>query len=137
MIEVLGFEHVSWCVADTGRPAKILDLFGLKEGETESLHGEGVVSTYYEGSNDVRFELIRPAGENSHLHKFLETRGPGLHHVCFQVKDLDKACKEIRANGGELVGELFQDSRGWHAFVHPKSTGGVLIGMIQLHPGLK
>jgi predicted enzyme related to lactoylglutathione lyase len=57
--------------------------------------------------------------------------------VCFQVENLDDACAQIRAAGGELVGETFDDSRGRHAFVHPKSTGGVLIGMIQLHPGLK
>jgi methylmalonyl-CoA/ethylmalonyl-CoA epimerase len=137
MIKVLGYEHVSWCVADTARPAEILNLFGLKEGETESLPGQGVVSTYYEGPNDVRFELIRPSGDKSHLHNFLKVRGPGLHHVCFQVENLEQACKEIKNAGGELVGKPFEDSRGWHAFVHPKSTGGVLIGMIQLHPGLK
>jgi methylmalonyl-CoA/ethylmalonyl-CoA epimerase len=137
MIKVLGYEHVSWCVSDPKRPAEILNLFGLKEGETEALHGQGVVSTYYEGKNDVRFELIRPSDPSSHLNRFLETRGAGLHHVCFQVEDLEDACAQIKNLGGELVGELFEDSRGRHAFVHPKSTGGVLIGMIQLHPGLK
>jgi methylmalonyl-CoA/ethylmalonyl-CoA epimerase len=137
MIKVLGYEHVSWCVADTERPAQILNLFGLEEGDTECLHGEGVVSTYYNGPNDVRFELIRPSDEKSHLKRFLETRGSGLHHVCFQVENLKTACEEVRQAGCELVGEPFQDSRGWHAFVHPKSTGGVLIGMIELHPGIE
>ncbi len=137
MIKILGYEHVSWCVDDPARPAEILNLFGLKEGETESLHGQGVVSTYYEGPNNVRFELIRPSDETSHLHRFLQSNGPGLHHVCFQVENLKDACKQVESAGGHIVGEPFEDSRGWHAFVHPKSTGGVLIGMIQLHPGLK
>jgi methylmalonyl-CoA/ethylmalonyl-CoA epimerase len=137
MIKVLGYEHVSWCVADTEGPAKVLNLFGLEEGETEGLHGQGVISTYYEGPNDVRFELIRPSNEKSHLNRFLENNGPGLHHVCFQVEDLQDACRQVESSGAKIVGEPFEDSRGWHAFVHPKSTGGVLIGMIQLHPGLK
>ena len=137
MIKVLGYEHVSWCVADTGRAAKVLSLFGMEEGATEALPSQGVVSTVYEGPNDVRFELIRPADETSHLHKFIAARGPGLHHICFQVESLDDACRQIKSAGGELVGEPFEDSRGRHVFVHPKSTGGVLIGLIQLHPGLK
>jgi methylmalonyl-CoA epimerase len=137
MIKVLGFEHVSWCVADGKRPAEVLGLFGLKEGATETLHSAGVVSTYYEGDNDVRFELIRPDDENSHLQRFLETRGPGLHHICLQVENLEDAIAQVRGAGGDIVGAPFDDSRGRHAFVHPKSTGGVLIGMIELHAHLK
>jgi predicted enzyme related to lactoylglutathione lyase len=57
--------------------------------------------------------------------------------VCFQVESLDDACEQVRQAGGQIVGEPFNDSRGRHAFVHPKSTGGVLIGMIELHPHLK
>src|SRR5579859_5555110 len=107
MIKVLGYEHVSWCVSDPSRPAEILNLFGLKKGETESLPHQGVTSTYYEGSNDVRFELIRPSDASSHLNRFLETRGAGLHHVCFQVENLEDACAQVKHAGGELVGELF------------------------------
>lgn len=136
MIKILGYEHVSWCVGDPARPAAILNLFGLEEGGTERLHSQGVVSTYYEADCGVRFELIRPSDDSSHLKRFLETRGPSLHHVCFQVEDLEDACAQITAAGGELVGEPFDDSRGRHAFVHPRSTGGVLIGLIQLHPGV-
>ena len=134
MIKVLGYEHMSWCVDDPQRPAEILALFGLKEAQTDPLPGLGVIATCYEGDNDVRFELIRPSNASSHLHKFLQTRGPGLHHVCFQVDNLEDACAQVKSAGGEIIGEVFADTRGRHAFVHPRSTGGVLIGMIELFP---
>lgn len=137
MIEITGFEHVSWASSELEPCQKILNLFGIKPTGYEEIHAQDVTSNYFEGEGGVRFEVIRPLSSKSHLHKFLSSRGPGLHHVCFQVKNLDDACAQVLAAGGELVGETFSDSRGRHAFIHPKSTGGVLIGMIELHEHLK
>lgn len=137
MIRIKGFEHVSWAAPDLEPGQSVLHLFGIEPTGFEEIHAQDVTSNYYEGPNGVRFEIIRPLGEESHLNRFLEKRGAGLHHVCFQVEDLDAACREIIDAGGQIVGETFEDSRGRHAFVHPKFTGGVLIGMIQLHPGLE
>ena len=137
MIKIHGFEHVSWAALDVEPAQSILGLFGIKPTGYEEIHEQDVTSTYFAGPGDVRFEVILPLGEDSHLHRFLKTRGAGLHHVCFQVDDLDDACEQVRQAGGELVGHQFCDSRGRHAFVHPKSTGGVLIGMIELRPEFK
>jgi methylmalonyl-CoA epimerase len=137
-IKITGFEHVSWAAADVEPGASILGLFGIKPTGYEEIHEQAVTSNYFEEpESGVRFEIIRPWGENSHLHRFLKARGSGLHHICFQVEDLQDACAQIKAAGGELVGEMFDDSRGRHAFIHPKSTGGVLIGMIELRPEFK
>jgi methylmalonyl-CoA/ethylmalonyl-CoA epimerase len=137
MIKITGFEHVSWASKDLEPAQSTLALFGIRPTGFEEIHSQHVTSNYYEADCGVRFEVIRPAGPDSHLNQFLTKRGSGLHHVCFQVENLEDACDQIRKSGGELVGEVFADSRGRHAFVHPKTTGGVLIGMIQLHPGLK
>ena len=137
MIKIKGFEHVSWAAAELEPGQSVLGLFGIKPTGFEEIHDQDVTSNYFEGPNDVRFEIIRPLGPDSHLRRFLERRGSGLHHVCFQVDDLEDACTQIREAGGEIVGEIFSDSRGRHAFVHPKFTGGVLIGMIELHPGIE
>lgn len=137
MIKVKGIEHVSWAAAELEPAQRTLALFGLEPTGFEEIHSQQVTSNYFEAPSGVRFEVIRPANPDSHLRHFLAKRGSGLHHVCFQVEDLDDACAQVRAAGGELVGKTFEDSRGRHAFVHPKSTGGVLIGMIELHPGLK
>lgn len=137
MIKIHGFEHVSWAAAELDQAQKILGLFGIEPTGYEEIHDQDVTSTYFAGPGGVRFEVIRPLGADSHLHKFLAARGAGLHHVCFQVENLEEACEEIRQSGGQIVGHVFSDSRGRHAFVHPKSTGGVLIGMIELHPELR
>lgn len=137
MIKINGLEHISWAAGDLEPGQTTLGLFGIKPTGFEEIHAQDVTSNYFEATNcAVRFEIIRPLGEDSHLHHFLDKRGPGLHHVCFQVENLDEACAEVERSGGKIVGEKFEDSRGRHAFVHPKSTGGLLIGMIQLHPGL-
>jgi len=136
MIKINGVEHVSWAAKDLEPAQTTLALFGLRPTGFEEIHSQDVTSNYFEADCGVRFEVIRPAGAESHLNNFLAKRGSGLHHVCFQVENLDDACAQIRAAGGDLVGEVFSDSRGRHAFVHPKTTGGVLIGMIELHPGL-
>ena len=137
MIKINGFEHVSWASGDLELPQTILGLFGIKPTGFEEIYDQDVTSNYFEADCGVRFEVIRPLGENSHLRKYLAARGPGLHHICFQVENLEEACAEVVKAGGQLVGHTFGDSRGRHAFVHPKSTGGVLIGMIELHPELK
>jgi len=137
MIKINGFEHVSWATPDLEPGQKILGLFGIKPTGYEEIHDQDVTSNYFEADCGVRFEIIRPLGPDSPLRKFLAARGSGLHHVCFQVDDLDSACAQVIDAGGQLVGHTFSDSRGRHAFVHPKSTGGVLIGMIELHPQFK
>ena len=135
MIKITGFEHVSIASSELEPSAKVLGLFGIKPTGFEEIHTQHVTSNYFEeAETGVRFEIIRPASHDSHLHRFLKDRGPGLHHVCLQVENLDDACEQVKAAGGSIVGEIFSDSRGKHAFVHPKSTGGVLIGMIELHP---
>jgi methylmalonyl-CoA epimerase len=137
MIKIRGFEHVSWAAAELEPARSTLALFGITPTGYEEIHEQAVTSNYFEGPGGVRFEIIRPLGESSHLRRFLQKHGAGLHHVCFQVEDLEDACDQVVAAGGELVGETFSDSRGRHAFIHPKSSGGVLIGMIELHPHVR
>jgi methylmalonyl-CoA epimerase len=137
MIKIHGLEHVSWAAAELEPARSILGLFSIQPTGDEDLHEQHVQTTYFESDCGVRFEVIRPLGEGGNLQKFLATRGPGLHHVCFQVDSLEDACEQVKQAGGQLVGEPFSDSRGRHVFVHPRSTGGVLIGMIELHPHLK
>jgi len=138
MIKITGFEHVSWASSDLEPGSSVLALFGIKPTGFEEIPTQAVTTNYFEEpESGVRFEIIRPATADSHLHKYLKERGPGLHHICLQVEDLDDACEQVKAAGGTIVGEKFKDSRGRHAFIHPKSTGGVLIGMIELYPELK
>jgi len=135
-IRITGLEHISWAAPSPEKGAETLAVFGFEPTETEEIHSQNVRTTYYQHPNGLQFEIIRPLDEKSHLNRFLAKHGPGLHHVCLRVESLDDACAEATRIGWELVDEQFEDSRGRHVFVHPRSTGGVLIGLIQLHPGL-
>jgi methylmalonyl-CoA epimerase len=135
-IKIKGLEHISWAAPSVEKGADTLAFLGFLPSITEDITSHDVVTTYFHHPCTLQFEIIRPLDVHSHLNRFLEQRGPGLHHVCLQVENLDEACAEVKAKGWDLVGGVFADSRGRHSFIHPRSTGGVLIGLIELHPGL-
>jgi methylmalonyl-CoA epimerase len=79
-----------------------------------------------------RVELLEPLGPESVIAKFLQKRGPGLHHVAFRVPDLAVAVERLRAAGARLQNEPKIGAGGHlYVFVHPASTGGVLIELVQ------
>ena len=82
---------------------------------------------------DTLLELIAPTSEEAAFAKFLRERGPGIHHVAYRVDDIAAALAEVKARGVQLVDE--QPRPGMHhtltAFLHPKSTMGVLIELVQ------
>jgi methylmalonyl-CoA/ethylmalonyl-CoA epimerase len=75
----------------------------------------------------AEIELVAPAG-NPGLQRFLDQRGPGLHHICFEVEDLDGALASLKAAGVPLIDEVARPGARGHrvAFLHPAATGGVL-----------
>jgi len=83
------------------------------------------------GTSDV--ELVEPQDAESGLGKFLAKRGEGVHHICFEVDDIDAALARLREHGAQLIDETPRtNSKGMRfAFVHPKSAHGVLIELYQ------
>lgn len=106
------------------------DILGLVPRPTETADGATIVS-FPLGESDV--ELLQPLTPESPVARFLEKRGPGIHHVCYRVPDLTAALAACRAAGYRLVDEVPRS--GAHgkriAFLHPKSTGGVLIELTE------
>lgn len=92
----------------------------------EEADGARIVHLQFEGAE---VELLEPLRDDSPIAKFLARRGPGIHHVCYRVADLDAALAACRARGYQLVDELPRTGAGGHriAFLHPKSTNGILI----------
>jgi LAO/AO transport system kinase len=83
-------------------------------------------------TGESRIELLEPAAPDSPIAKFLEKRGPGLHHVALKVPDLAAAVERLRASGARLLNEPRTGAGGHlYVFVHPASTGGVLLELIQ------
>jgi methylmalonyl-CoA epimerase len=83
-------------------------------------------------AGDSRIELLQPTGPDSPVAKFLERRGPGLHHVALRVPDLNAAVSKLKATGARLLNEPRAGAGGYiYVFVHPASSGGVLLELIQ------
>ncbi|KPK71432.1 methylmalonyl-CoA epimerase [candidate division WOR_3 bacterium SM23_60] len=82
---------------------------------------------------DVNIELLEPLGDDSTVRKFIDKRGEGVHHLCFKVADIEKVLSDMRAKGIVLIDEKprFGASGKRIAFIHPKSTGGVLIELTE------
>jgi methylmalonyl-CoA/ethylmalonyl-CoA epimerase len=121
-------DHVCWAVRNLDDVLPLLtDLMGMTiEGRFENpdVGFRGVGLRVPGGTG--HFELLQPLGPDSYLHKFLEDKGPGLHHVTFEVEDAYKAAEAIEAFGIKPWGGV-NASHGWvEAFIHPKDSGGVL-----------
>lgn len=84
------------------------------------------------GESEV--ELVRPTSEDSGVAKFLAERGGGMHHLCFEVDDIDAMAADLKAKGVRLIGDVSQLEGRKVVFVHPKSTGGVLVELYQYTP---
>ena len=106
------------------------DVLGLSPGHPESADGATIVSLHF---GDVDVELLEPQSAASPVAKFLAKRGPGIHHVCYRVSDLDAALERCRAAGYQLVDATPRRGAGGRriAFLHPKSTNGILLELTE------
>jgi methylmalonyl-CoA/ethylmalonyl-CoA epimerase len=79
-------------------------------------------------------EIVRPTTDDSGLAKYLEKRGPGMHHVCLEVDDIQGMLAQLKERGVQLINESPVTASGGkrYAFIHPKSTGGVLVELYQI-----
>ena len=102
------------------------DVLGLSPHPAEQADGATIVSLSF---GDSEVELLEPSDPDSPIAKFLARRGPGIHHVCYRVPDLDAALSDARAAGYRLVDETPRIGAGGCriAFLHPKATAGILI----------
>jgi methylmalonyl-CoA/ethylmalonyl-CoA epimerase len=108
------------------------DALGLEVKHTEVVEEQGVrVAMLPVG--DPRIELLEPTGDSSPVAKFLEKRGPGIHHVAVRVPDIRGALARLKAEGARLIDEEPRTGAGGCliAFVHPASSGGVLIELVE------
>ena len=102
------------------------DVLGLEPHPPESADGATIVSLTF-GPSEI--ELLEPATPDGPIARFLARRGPGIHHVCYRVPDLDAALEACRAAGYQLIDQVPRTGAGGRriAFVHPRTTAGILI----------
>jgi len=111
------------------------DALGLEVTETEEVAEQGVrVAMLPVG--ETRVELLEPTGEASPVAKFLEKRGPGLHHIAVRVDDIRATLASLKEQGVRLIDEVPRTGAGGClvAFVHPSSAQGVLLELVEHTP---
>jgi methylmalonyl-CoA epimerase len=108
------------------------DLLGLEKAERYDLPEFGV-SALFMPVGDSNLEFLEPLGDASTVGKFIEKRGEGVHHICFEVDDIEASLRDFAAQGARLIDEKPRPGAGGHlvAFVHPKTTHGVLVELKQ------
>ena len=108
------------------------DCLGLTPaGAPQSLPDEAVTVAFLE-LGGAHLELIQPNDSDSGVAKYLAKRGPGMHHLCLEVPDLDAKLQQLRDRGVELINETPREREGRrYAFVHPASSGGVLLELYE------
>jgi methylmalonyl-CoA/ethylmalonyl-CoA epimerase len=112
------------------------DALGLELKGVEIVEDQGVrVAMLPIGES--RIELLEATGEETPVGKFLAKRGPGIHHLCVEVDDINARLSELKAHGSRLIDEQPRIGAGGAlvAFIHPSSTGGVLIELTQRGSG--
>jgi methylmalonyl-CoA/ethylmalonyl-CoA epimerase len=133
-LAITKLDHVAMAVRKIDEHLPFLtELFGMKvvgRFRSEDEHYAGVTLDVPGGS--TQWELVEPTSDDSFLARFLTERGPGLHHVTFQVENVEKAAEILRARGIEPFGGVRVGPTWRELFIHPRDGGGVLI---QLYDG--
>jgi methylmalonyl-CoA/ethylmalonyl-CoA epimerase len=125
--------HVGYVVADLDAAlAGLAATFAVAVAVREVMHEQGVEALMCEGAGGA-IELIRPLDPAGAIGRFMEKRGEGFHHVAFCVPDIEAALAALGARGAELIDDHGRRGLGGHtvAFLHPRSTLGVLTELIE------
>ena len=128
-------DHIGVAVNDVGQVARLFcEILGTDPAGEEDLPAEGleVISV---AAGDDKIEFFTPTRADHTVRRFLDKRGNAIHHICIEVDDLDYELRRLKNQGVELVDEI--PRAGAHArrvaFLHPRSTGGILIELSE-HP---
>lgn len=123
--------HIGVAVSDLASAlAFYREVLGVEPGPQESADGATIVSLPL---GETQIELLVPESPDSPVGRFLARRGPGIHHICLKVPNLDQALARCRASGYRLVDPTPRTGAGGHrvAFLHPKSTAGILLELTE------
>jgi len=125
--------HVGIAVSDMESSIQAYERnFGFSMILEERLDDRGIHLVFLQLSNTL-IELLAPLNDSSVIRKFLEEKGPGIHHICYQVKDIGVALLRMKELGHTLIDKLPREGAAGSliAFIHPKSMGGVLVELCQ------
>lgn len=126
-------EHIGIAVADLEKSNQLFArLLGKAHFKTETVDGEGVETSFFQ-VGDTKVELLQATRPDSPISKYLEKKSEGVHHIAFEVMDIQAEVERLKAAGFEILNET--PKRGADnklvVFLHPRSTNGVLVELCQ------
>jgi methylmalonyl-CoA/ethylmalonyl-CoA epimerase len=129
----LPLDHVAIAVPSITAALPLFELLANATGSPIERVEAQKVDVAFVGSGTGRLELLQPTAPDSTVQKFLDRRGPGLHHIAYRVADIEGALAELAAKGIRLIDEKPRPGAGGHrvAFLHPQSTNGVLVELVE------
>jgi methylmalonyl-CoA/ethylmalonyl-CoA epimerase len=128
-------DHLGIAVKSLAEARKFYEKLGLKPMPEETVEAEKVRLSMIP-LGESRIELLEPTSDDSTIAKFLAKRGEGLHHVALHVDDLSATVERLKASGTRLISDEIKVGAGGHlyVFVHPSSSGGVLLELVEDAP---
>jgi methylmalonyl-CoA/ethylmalonyl-CoA epimerase len=133
MTKVKRIDHIAILTGDLdGALSFWQDALGMRLGGIEQVPAEkSIVAFLHTGGSEV--ELVKPTSDDSGLARYLEKRGPGMHHVCLEVDDIEGMLGRLKEHGIHLIDEKPVDGLNGrkYAFIHPRATGGVLVELYE------
>ncbi|MDP2958609.1 MAG: methylmalonyl-CoA epimerase [Longimicrobiales bacterium] len=122
-------DHVAVAVSSLGEAGRLLELLSGQPGSPpETVEAQGVRVAFY-----GKVELLEPLGPDTPVGRFLAKRGPGLHHIAYRSTDIPADLERLAEQGIELIDSHPRPGARGHvvAFLHPRSTGGILVELVQ------
>ncbi|HWQ84730.1 MAG TPA: methylmalonyl-CoA epimerase [Anaerolineales bacterium] len=134
MAKITKINHIAILVSDLESPLNFWrDALGLELTQVEEVPGEQARIAFLP-IGDSEIELVQPTMDDSGLARYLEKRGPGMHHICLEVDDIDGMLAQLKEKGIQLINEeakMGSDGQRY-AFIHPKSASGVMVELYEL-----
>jgi len=130
---MLKVEHIGIAVKNISSSNKLFKkLFGISHYKIEEVASEGVVTSFFQ-LGDTKIELLEAINEDSPIAKFIKKRGEGIHHIGFEVKDINAEMQRLKKEGFVLLNEVPKPGADNKlvCFLHPKSTNTVLVEICQ------
>lgn len=134
LLEQCHLDHIAIAVENLEASVKIYETLGLKFDEKREVVKDQAVTTAFAAVDErAHIELLEPWGDDGPIHQSIKKRGPGLHHLCFRVPNIEEKTTQLVQAGFKLLYEKARLGAGGCLvnFIHPKSTGGVLIEISQ------
>ncbi len=132
-MKILGIEHIGIAVDDLNKTSSFWgNILNILHTHTEVVESEQVKTTIFD-TKKGKIELLSPSSSSSVIKKFIKNKGSGIHHLCLEVDDVNHAMIKLKENNIALINNKPKiGAEGYKIiFIHPKSTGGVLVELAE------